>query len=122
MRFSHSMKENSLFRRLYARGKSAANSYLVIYCRKNGSTENRIGYTVSKKLGYAVVRNRVRRRLREIYRLHESEFLPGRDIVVVARSRTVGAPYAKLERAFLSLSEKLGLLAEKRDDPETPAD
>ena len=66
MRFSHSMKENSLFRRLYARGKSAANSYLVIYCRKNGSTENRIGYTVSKKLGHAVVRNRVRRRLREI--------------------------------------------------------
>ncbi len=122
MRFSHSMKENSLFRRLYARGKSAANSYLVIYCRKNGSTENRIGYTVSKKLGHAVVRNRVRRRLREIYRLHESEFLSGRDIVVVARSRTVGAPYAKLERAFLSLSEKLGLLAEKRDDPETPAD
>ena len=122
MRFSHSMKENSLFRRLYARGKSAANSYLVIYCRKNGGNENRIGYTVSKKLGHAVVRNRVRRRLREIYRLHESEFLPGRDIVVVARSRTVGAPYAKLERAFLSLSEKLGLLAEKRDDPETPAD
>ena len=122
MRFSHSMKENSLFRRLYARGKSAANSYLVIYCRKNGGTENRIGYTVSKKLGHAVVRNRVRRRLREIYRLHESEFLPGRDIVVVARSRTVGAPYAKLERAFLSLSEKLGLLAEKRDDSETPAD
>ena len=122
MRFSHSMKENSLFRRLYARGKSAANSYLVIYCRKNGGTENRIGYTVSKKLGHAVVRNRVRRRLREIYRLHEAEFLPGRDIVVVARSRTVGAPYAKLERAFLSLSEKLGLLAEKRDDPETPAD
>ena len=122
MRFSHSMKENSLFRRLYARGKSAANSYLVIYCRKNGGNENRIGYTVSKKLGHAVVRNRVRRRLREIYRLHESEFLPGRDIVVVARSRTVGAPYAKLERAFLSLSEKLGLLAEKRDDSETPAD
>lgn len=122
MRFSHSMKENSLFRRLYARGKSAANSYLVIYCRKNGGTENRIGYTVSKKLGHAVVRNRVRRRLREIYRLHEAEFLPGRDIVVVARSRTVGAPYAKLERAFLSLSEKLGLLAEKRDDSETPAD
>lgn len=122
MRFSHSMKENSLFRRLYARGKSAANSYLVIYCRKNGGNENRIGYTVSKKLGHAVVRNRVRRRLREIYRLHEAEFLPGRDIVVVARSRAVGAPYAKLEHSFLSLAEKLGLLAEKRDDPETPAD
>ena len=98
------------------------NPYVVVYCRRNREKVNRLGYTVSTKLGHAVVRNRVRRRLREIYRLHESEFLPGRDIVVVARSRTVGAPYAKLERAFLSLSEKLGLLAEKRDDPETPAD
>ena len=122
MQFSKSLKLNHLFRRLYHKGKSCANKYLVLYCRKNGSQENRIGLTVSGKLGHAVVRNKIRRRLREIYRLHESEFLPGRDIVVVARSRTVGAPYAKLERAFLSLSEKLGLLAEKRDDPETPAD
>lgn len=121
MRFSRSLKENSLFRRLYARGKSAAGSCLVIYCRRNGLEENRIGYTVSKKLGHAVVRNRVRRRLREIYRLHEAEFLPGRDIVVVARSRAVDASYAKLERSFLTLSGKLGLLSEKRDDAETPA-
>ena len=113
MRFSHSMKENSLFRRLYARGKSAANSYLVIYCRKNGGTENRIGYTVSKKLGHAVVRNRVRRRLREIYRLNAHKFKPGYDIVVVARSRSVGAPYQKLEAGFLNACGKLGLLEER---------
>ena len=113
MRFSHSMKENSLFRRLYARGKSAANSYLVIYCRKNGSTENRIGYTVSKKLGHAVVRNRVRRRLREIYRLNAHKFKPGYDIVVVARSRSVGASYQKLEAGFLNACGKLGLLEER---------
>ena len=72
MRFSRTLKENSLFRRLYAKGKSAADPQLVIYCRRNGSQENRIGFTVSKKLGHAVVRNRVRRRLREIYRLHEA--------------------------------------------------
>ena len=118
MRFSHSLKENSMFRRLYAKGKSAANSYLVVYCRKNGSSENRIGFTVSKKLGHAVVRNRVRRRLREIYRLHEEEFRQGWDLVVVARSRTVNAPYAKLDRAFMHLSDKLGLLSEKREDAE----
>ena len=94
----------------------------MIYWRKNNLEENRIGYTVSKKLGHAVVRNKVRRRLREIYRLHEEEFLSGRDLVVVARSRAVGVPYAKLEQAFLSLAGKLNLLAEKNDDAEIPAD
>ena len=122
MRFSRSLKENSMFRRLYAKGKSAAGPYLVVYCRRNGTDGNRIGITVSKKLGHAVVRNKVRRRLREIYRLHEEEFLPGRDLVVVARSRAVGVPYAKLERAFLSLAGKLDLLAEQNDDAENPAD
>ena len=121
MRFSSSLKENSLFRRLYARGKSAAGSCLVVYCRKNGTGTNRVGYTVSKKLGGAVVRNRIRRRLREIYRTHEEEFLPGRDIVVVARSRAAAASYRQLERSMLTLSARLGLLREKRDDPETPA-
>ena len=124
MQFSKSLKLNHLFRRLYQKGKSAANKYLVIYCRRNGSSENRIGYTVSSKLGHAVVRNRVRRRLREIYRLHESQFRPGWDLVVVVRSRAVDAPYKKQEGAYLSLAGKLGLLREEEsvheaDLPET---
>ena len=122
MRFYRSLKENKLFRRLYAKGTSAANGYLVLYCRKNGLGENRIGYTVSKKLGHAVVRNRVRRRLREIYRLHEAEFRPGYDLVVVARGRAVNASYAKLERSMLSLASQLGVRSEKGDHPETSAD
>ena len=60
-------------------------------------------------MGCAVKRNRVRRRLREIYRLHESELLPGYDIVVVARVKAVYASYARLEKSFLSLADKLGL-------------
>ena len=124
MQFSKSLKLNHLFRRLYQKGRSAANKYLVIYCRRNGSSENRIGYTVSSKLGHAVVRNRVRRRLREVYRLHESQFRPGWDLVVVVRSRAVDAPYKKLEGAYLSLAGKLGLLREEEtvheaDLPET---
>ena len=110
MQFSKSLKLNHLFRRLYQKGKSAANKYLVIYCRRNGSEENRIGYTISAKLGHAVVRNRVRRRLREIYRLNESKFQPGWDLVVVARSRAVDAPYQKLEDSYLYLADKLGVL------------
>ena len=116
MQFSRSLKLNHIFRRLYRKGKSAAGKYLVIYCRKNGSDENRIGLTVSAKLGHAVVRNRLRRRLREIYRLHESRFQPGWDIVVVARSRAVDAPYQKLEKNYLS-GPKPGAVGERGTDP-----
>ena len=104
------LKKNSDFRRLYSKGQSAVNPYVVVYCRRNREKVNRLGYTVSTKLGHAVVRNRVRRRLREIYRLNERRFQTGWDIVVVARSRAVTAEYAELERAYLSLAAKLGLL------------
>lgn len=112
MRFSSSLKENYLFRRLYRRGDSFANAFLVLYCRKNGKEENRLGITVSAKMGCAVKRNRVRRRLREIYRLNEEKFRVGYDMVFVVRARAVDAPYAKLEKAALSLAEKMSLLRE----------
>ena len=116
MQFSQSLKLNHLFRRLYRRGESAANRYLVVYCRRNGQGCNRVGLTVSAKLGCAVVRNRLRRRLREIYRLHEAEFCCGYDIVVVARSRAIDAGYRQLEQAYLSLAGRLGLLQEAHPD------
>lgn len=110
MQFSSSLKQNHLFRRLYAKGRHEANRYLVLYCRKNGQAVNRVGITVGGKLGHAVRRNRVRRRLREIYRLHEDRFLPGYDIVVVARTRAMDAGYRQLEQSYLSLAGRLGLL------------
>ena len=70
MRFSRSLKLNHVFRKLYNRGDSAVNRYLVLYCQPNHLQENRVGITVGKKLGKAVVRNRARRRLREVYRLN----------------------------------------------------
>lgn len=109
MKFSSALKLNHIFRRLYATS-GHANSYLVLYARKNHSATNRVGVTVSKKLGGAVVRNRVRRRLREVYRLHEGQFAPGWDIVVVARSRCIKADFGKLTQAYLSLAEKAGIL------------
>ena len=110
MRYTVSLKQNHLFRRLYARGKSSACPELVVYCRRNGLAKNRIGYTVSAKLGNAVTRNRIRRRLREAYRLNETRFAPGWDIVVVARSRAVRAQFSALERALLSQAAALHLL------------
>ena len=112
MQFSSSLKFNHVFRRLYNKGDSCANRYLVVYCRRNGTKRNRIGLTVGAKLGHAVDRNRLRRRLREIYRLHETSFARGYDLVVVARSRAIGADYAALEHAYLSLAARLGLLTQ----------
>lgn len=106
------LKKNSEFRRLYSKGSSAATPYVVVYCRRNREYVNRLGYTVSTKLGHAVARNRVRRRLREIYRLNSPALRQGYDIVVVARSRCVGAEYVQLERAFMKACAKLGLLRE----------
>ena len=111
MKFSSALKLNHIFRRLY-HSQGLANGYLVLYARKNRTEQNRVGVTVSKKLGKAVVRNRVRRRLREVYRLHEEQFSPGWDIVVVARSRCIGADFSKLTNAYLSLAEKAGILKE----------
>ena len=112
MEFSKSLKLNHVFQRLYRKGPSVANRYLVLYCNKNRTEENRVGITVGKKLGKAV-RNRVRRRLREVYRLHEASFRRGYDIVVVARSRAEEASFQELTRAYLSAAAKLGLLEDK---------
>ena len=109
MKFSSSLILNHIFRRLY-RSHSQADSYLVLYARKNRQGCNRIGITVSKKLGHAVVRNRTRRRLREVYRLNEEKFQPGWDLVVVARSRAVEAPFEKLTQSYLRLAKKAGIL------------
>ena len=107
------LKENYEFRRMYAKGKSGVSPCLVVYCRPNHRAHNRLGITVGAKLGHAVVRNRVRRRLREIVRLNEPALKQGFDMVVVARGRSVNAPYRKLEASFLDACGKLGLLREE---------
>ncbi len=112
MKFSAPLKLNHIFRRLYAT-QGVANGLLVLYARRNRLGINRIGITTGKKLGHAVVRNRVRRRLREVYRLNEAAFQPGWDIVVVARSKAVTADFAGLTAGYLSLAKKAGILKEQ---------
>ena len=114
MKFSSSLKLNHIFRRLY-HTNGVADSYLVLYARKNRTGENRVGITVGKKLGKAHIRNRTRRRIREIYRLNEEKFQPGWDIVVVARSRAVDAPFDKLTKSYLNLARKAKLLREEAE-------
>ena len=112
MKRAVTLKENYEFRRMYQKGASAAGGCMVIYCRRNKLDHNRLGLTASVKLGHAVVRNRARRRLREVYRLNEAKFRPGWDIVVVARTKAVDAEFSQLTRSYLALAKKAGILQE----------
>ena len=113
MKKATTLKQNYEFRRVYNKGKSGVSALLVVYARPNRGGRNRLGVTVSTKLGKAVVRNRVRRRLREIYRLSQPELKQGYDVVLVARARAVAASYSELARAYRRICAKLELL-EKR--------
>ena len=108
MRFTSSLKTNRDFHRVYRKGANAVRPCLVVYARRNGGNANRLGFTVTAKVGKAHTRNKVRRRLREIYRLNEAAIRPGYDLVVVARTRAAVAAYGRLEAEFMSASKELG--------------
>lgn len=109
MKFTNSLTENREFKRLYSKGKSEADSLLALYVRKNWLSKNRLGITVNAKHGNAVKRNRVRRRIKEAYRINEHLLKPGFDIVIVARVKAGFAPFDSLVASFLSLSKKIGI-------------
>ena len=110
MEFTTPLKKNHEFKRLYSKGKSAASQYAVVYCKRSGKPENRLGIAVSKKLGGAVKRNRIRRRLKEVYRLNEKKLSIGYDIVLIARTRSMFARFHELESSVLSLFRKLKII------------
>ena len=105
MQFSESLKKNHQFQFVFRNGKSYANKYLVMYVKENGLEKNRIGISVSKKVGNSVVRHRVTRLVRESYRLHESIFNSGLDIVIVARPGAATVGYNEVESALLHLGK-----------------
>ena len=100
---AESIKKNDEFKTVYQCGKSYANKYLVMYIKANGTERNRIGISVSKKVGNSVVRHRVTRLVRESYRLHEAVFNSGLDIVIVARPSAASVGYNEIESALLHL-------------------
>ncbi len=112
MNYTISMKYNRDFKRLYSRGKSIAAGYLVLYYQKNKLEKNVLGITVTKKLGKAVVRNRVRRLIRECYRLRENEMHIGYNMVLVARNRAADADFEKIGRDLSYLLKKSGIIGE----------
>ena len=105
MKFSESLKSNRDFKNVYGKGKSYANRYLIMYILENGYDKNRLGISVSKKVGNSVVRHRIKRLIKESYRLHEDIFNSGLDIVVIARTGARDAGYSDIESALLHVSK-----------------
>ncbi len=110
MIFSESLKKNRDFRDVYRKGKSFANKYLIMYIVENHQEKNRLGISVSKKVGNSVVRHRVTRLIRESYRLHETIFNSGLDMVVVARNGAGAVSYWEIESAMLHLGKLHNIL------------
>ena len=103
MKFSESLKKNIDFQNVYRNGKSYANRFLVVYILENHTERNRIGISVSKKVGNSVIRHHLTRLIRESYRLHEDMFDSGLDIVVIARATARNISYHEVESALMHL-------------------
>ncbi len=103
MKFSESLKKNKDFQMVYKKGKSNANKYLVMYIMDNHTEQNRIGISVSKKVGNSIVRHRLTRLIRESYRLQEDKFQRGLDMIIIARAGAKDRSYREIESALLHL-------------------
>ena len=99
-----SLKKNKDFKRVYNKGKSLADKYLVMYILENGSMINRLGISVSKKVGNSVIRHRITRLVRESYRIREDRYKTGFDMVVVARIRANEGTFHDIDRSLKKLS------------------
>ena len=103
MIFTEGLKNSSDFSTVYKKGRSKANKYLVMYVLGNGSDHNRLGVSISKKVGNSVYRHYFKRCVKESYRLHEKMFNSGLDIVVLARTGAKGIKHRDIESALMHL-------------------
>jgi len=115
MKETQSLRKNFQFRYVYNKGKSIANKHLVMYVVKNGKPFNQLGISVSKKVGKSIVRSRVKRLIRESYRLMEEEVKKGYGIVVIARVLNSEASYQEINDSLRHLLRKQGLLFSSKE-------
>lgn len=109
MKYTKILKKNNDFQLVYKNGKSYANKYLVMYVKENGTDKNRIGNSVSRKVGNSVVRHYLARLIRESYRFLEAHFQGGYDIVIVVRAGARGKKYHDIENALIHLGKLHGI-------------
>ena len=118
MIFSESLKKYGDFQRVYKKGKSYANKYLIMYILEQDTQKNRIGISVSKKVGNSVVRHRITRLIRESYRLNETLFVSGLDIVVIARPGAKERNFFDIESALIHLGRLHNIIKKEPDEKE----
>ena len=116
MIFSESLKKNKDFQNVYRKGKSQANKFLVMYLWKNDSERNRLGISVSKKVGNSVVRHHLTRLIRESYRLNEEKFRKGYDFVVIARPQAKECSFHEIENAILHVAKLQRVRSDRKEE------
>ncbi|MDS1029832.1 ribonuclease P protein component [Bacillota bacterium LX-D] len=104
------LKKNKDYKITYNKGKYLTGQYVIMYYLKNGLSVNKFGFSISKKVGKAVVRNKIKRRLRECCRLNNSRLAQGYNIIFVARSKIKGIKYVLVEEEIINLLSKANLL------------
>ena len=112
MKVTVAMNRNYQFQRMYQKASSIPGKFVVLYHKKNRLAGNRLGITVSKKVGKAVHRNRVRRLIKENYRLMEEKLCQGYDLVIVARVRAKDANFYEIRASMQAGFSKANLWKE----------
>ena len=113
MKFSESLKKSKDFQNVYNKGNSYANRLLVMYVLENHTDKNRLGISVSKKVGNSGIRHHLTRLIREGYRLQEDMFNSGLDMVVIARVSAKDRGMREIESALLHFGKLQGVLKEE---------
>lgn len=110
MKALHRLKKNEEFSAVFKKGRSIADAKMVIYYRRKDPAEAfRVGYSVGKKLGKAVLRNRIKRVMREVVRLNAAHIPNGIDVVLIARHGIIDVHFTEVEKSFIKLMKKLSL-------------
>ncbi len=110
MEKKYRLRKNIEFKRVYNKGKNYWNRNLILYVRKNGLEETRLGITITKKIGNAVTRNKIRRRMKEIYRLNHHRVKNGYDLIFIPKKNVVDLSYIELENSLIHILKISGIL------------
>ncbi|HBX23906.1 MAG TPA: ribonuclease P protein component [Desulfotomaculum sp.] len=114
MKKQYLLKKNKEYRKVYQRGPSMANRYLVVFCLPNSFTYWRLGFSIGKKIGKAFQRNRIKRRLKEICRINNQWFKSGYDYIFIARKGIENQPFIKLEESVENITYRINKKAARK--------